>query len=105
VAINFAIEFINRVLACLIEIRALALDLVARASTCEFPSFLLAKTLPPSLFLLLREYLPGPARPGNESCYLDRHIGFCLAVGELQVVNPGRFEHLQVEGVPFEGLT
>jgi hypothetical protein len=46
---------------------------------------------------LSNEHLPGPARPGNESCYLNRYVAVGPAGGEFPVVNQRRFDHLRVE--------
>jgi hypothetical protein len=50
----------------------------------------------------LKQHLLGPARPSDESCYLNGHIAFGVASADLSMIGPCRFEHLQVEGVRFE---
>ena len=52
--------------------------------------------------LVPQEHLPGPTRPDNESCYLNRHVAFGPAGGEFPAVNQRRFGHLRIEVIRSE---
>jgi hypothetical protein len=51
-------------------------------------------------FSLCDEHVCAPARSGNESCYLDRHIAFGVATADLSMIGPRRFDNRRIEVIP-----
>src|SRR5260221_13547085 len=63
------------------------------------------KRIPTSNFILLfsvLEHLPGPARSVNEGCYLDRHIALGVAIADLQMIGPRRFDNRRIAAIRSE---